>query len=104
MIITRTWLEEWMSLSNITTSEIEKKLNSIGLEVDARKEYKIPNGVVVGKVLECIKHPEADKLNICQVNVGTGIRKIICGAKNIAKDQFVPVAMIGTIMPDGLKI
>ena len=70
MIITRSWLEEFIDISKISTDEICKTLNSIGLEVDSIEKISIPSKVVVGKVLERIKHPEADKLSICQVDLG----------------------------------
>ena len=104
MIITKTWLEEWLPVSDIASSDIEATLNSIGLEVDNSKTFSIPEGIVVGYVESCQKHPDATKLNICQVNIGTGLRQIVCGGKNVAAGQYVPVATIGAIMPSGLEI
>jgi phenylalanyl-tRNA synthetase beta chain len=95
MIITRTWLEEFIDISKISTDEICKTLNSIGLEVDSVEKVSIAAKVVIGKVLEKVKHPDADKLNICQVDVGDKTVQIVCGAKNVEAGQFVPVAMVG---------
>lgn len=95
MIITRSWLEEFIDISKISTDEICKTLNSIGLEVDSVEKISIPSKVVVGKVLERVKHPEADKLSICQVDLGTQTVQIVCGAKNVDAGQFVPVATLG---------
>lgn len=95
MIITRSWLEEFIDISKISTDEICKTLNAIGLEVDSLENYSIPSKVVVGKVLEKQKHPDADKLNICQVDLGLNQVQIVCGAKNVDVGQFVPVAMVG---------
>ncbi len=95
MIITRSWLEEFIDISKISTDEICKTLNSIGLEVDSVEKISIPSKVVVGKVLEKVKHPEADKLSICQVDLGTQQVQIVCGAKNVEAGQFVPVATLG---------
>ncbi|CAM3841328.1 YtpR family tRNA-binding protein [Arcobacter cloacae] len=95
MIITRSWLEEFIDISKISTDEICKTLNAIGLEVDSLENYSIASKVVVGKVLEKQKHPDADKLNICQVDLGTNQVQIVCGAKNVDVGQFVPVAMVG---------
>lgn len=101
MIITRTWLEEFIDISKITTDDICKTLNSIGLEVDSLNQVSIASNVVIGKVLEKIKHPDADKLNICQVDVGTKTVQIVCGAKNVQAGQFVPVALVGCqLSPD----
>ncbi len=95
MIIVRSWLEEFIDISTISTEEICKTLNSIGLEVDSLEKISIPSKVVVGKVLERVKHPEADKLSICQVDLGTNQVQIVCGAKNVDAGQFVPVATLG---------
>lgn len=95
MIVTRSWLQEYIDISNISTEDICKTLNSIGLEVDSLEEQRIVSGVVVGKVLEKEKHPDADKLNVCQVDIGNETVQIVCGAKNVAKGQYVPVATVG---------
>jgi len=95
MIITRSWLEEFIDISKISTDEICKTLNDIGLEVDSLEKYTIASKVVVGKVLEKQKHPDADKLNVCQVDLGTQQVQIVCGAKNVEAGQFVPVATVG---------
>ena len=104
MIVTRQWLNEYVDISNISTDDICKALNSIGLEVDSVEKAVIPKGVVVGKVLEVEKHPDADKLNICQVDIGSKIEQIVCGAKNVAPDQFVPVATVGAVLGKDFKI
>src|SRR5690606_22915011 len=62
------------------------------------------SNVVVGHVQECVKHPEADKLSICQVDVGEEVSQIICGAPNIAEGQKVIVARPGAVLPGGFKI
>lgn len=104
MIITRRWLQEYIDITKISTQTICDALNSMGLEVDSSKRILIPNGVVIGKVETCQKHPDADKLNICQVNIGTKIEQIVCGAKNVTADQYVPVATVGTILGEDFVI
>ncbi len=104
MIVTRSWLNEWIDLSGITTEDLAKTFNSIGLEVDRIKSYAVPKKIVVGKVLECEKHPDADKLNVCKVDIGTSIRQIVCGASNVRVGLDVVVATIGAQMPGGLVI
>ncbi|MDD2886575.1 MAG: phenylalanine--tRNA ligase subunit beta [Aliarcobacter sp.] len=104
MIITRTWLEEFIDISRISTDEICKTLNSIGLEVDSVEKISIVPKVVIGKVLEKEKHPDADKLNICQVDLGTQTVQIVCGAKNVDAGQFVPVATVGCDMGNNFII
>jgi phenylalanyl-tRNA synthetase beta chain len=104
MIVTREWLSEWLDIDGISTDEICKSLNSIGLEVDSLSEHRIPKGVVVGYVKSCEKHPDADKLNVCQVDLGSKNVQIVCGAKNVAKGQFVPVATVGCVLGDDFTI
>ncbi|MDD5156788.1 phenylalanine--tRNA ligase subunit beta [Sulfurimonas sp.] len=104
MIVTKSWLNEWVDLSGITTDDLVKTLNSIGLEVDSVKTYKIPNKIIFGRVLECVKHPEADKLSVCQVDIGESTRQIVCGASNVRAGLTVVVATIGAVMPSGLVI
>lgn len=104
MIVTRNWLDEWIDLSAISSKELLKTFNSIGLEVDSHEVIVAPSGVVVGFVEECVKHPDADKLNVCQVNVGTQIRQIVCGASNVRQGIYVAVATLGAQLPGGLII
>ena len=104
MIVTRNWLQEFIDISNISTDDICVTLNSIGLEVDSVEKQRIVDGVVVGKVLEKEKHPDADKLNVCQVDVGSETVQIVCGAKNVEAGQFVPVATVGCKLSADFKI
>ncbi len=96
MIVTREWINEFINISNITTEDICKALNTIGLEVDSVTKVTIPQGIQIGLIESCEKHPDADKLSICQVNLGYETVQIVCGAKNVALGQYVPVATIGT--------
>jgi phenylalanyl-tRNA synthetase beta chain len=104
MIVTRSWLNEWIDLSGITTDDLCKTFNAIGLEVDSVESYNVPKKIVFGRVLECEKHPDADKLNVCQVDIGTSTRQIVCGASNVRVGLDVVVATIGAEMPGGLVI
>ena len=79
MIVTRSWLNEWIDLDGIFQDDLAKTFNSIGLEVDRLESYNIPKKIIFGRVLECEKHPDADKLNVCQVDIGTSTRQIVCG-------------------------
>ncbi|QCT94800.1 phenylalanine--tRNA ligase subunit beta [Caminibacter mediatlanticus TB-2] len=104
MIVTRKWLEEFIDLDGISTKEIIDILNRIGQEVEGYKKIEIPQNVVIGEVVECEKHPNADKLNLCKVNVGDEVLQIVCGASNVAAGQFVVVAKVGAILPGNFKI
>ncbi|WP_418186212.1 phenylalanine--tRNA ligase subunit beta [Aliarcobacter vitoriensis] len=103
MIITKNWLEQFINISHLSIEEICKTLNSIGLEVDSVNNISIAQKVVVGKILEKEKHLDADKLNICQVDLGDKIEQIVCGATNVDIGQFVAVATVGAVLGD-LKI
>ncbi|MEA3554091.1 MAG: phenylalanine--tRNA ligase subunit beta [Campylobacterota bacterium] len=104
MIITRQWIQEYIDISKLSTNAICKALNSIGLEVDSAQRVLIPNGVVIGKVTSKEKHPDADKLNVCQVDIGSQTVQIVCGAKNVDEGQLVPVATVGAVLDDDFKI
>ncbi|MDR0761575.1 MAG: phenylalanine--tRNA ligase subunit beta [Campylobacteraceae bacterium] len=105
MIITRNWLNEWINLSQISTDELCKTLNKIGLEVAAVTSYRMPQKCVVGLVREKTRHPNAEKLNVCIVDIGSNEPlQIVCGAKNVQEGQLVPVALVGCKLPNGLEI
>ncbi len=104
MIFTRKWLSEWIDLKDISSEEICTTLNSIGLEVDSLTKIEIPKNVVVAKVLSCKKHPDANKLNVCEVDLGDEVKQIVCGAPNVQAGQFVAVSKVGAVLPNGMKI
>ncbi len=104
MIITRAWLQEFIDLSNVSNEKLYETFNSIGLEVDSIQEIKIPEKVVIGEVLSVEKHPDADKLNVCQIDVGSGTRQIVCGAANVVNAKYVAVATIGAVLPGNFEI
>ncbi|RVY67696.1 phenylalanine--tRNA ligase subunit beta [Helicobacter pylori] len=73
-------------------------LSCLGLEVESCVSCVAPKNVVVGKVLEKAPHKNAEKLSVCQVDVGKEVLPIVCGAKNVAPNQFVPVALNGALI------
>ncbi|WRF76071.1 phenylalanine--tRNA ligase subunit beta [Helicobacter pylori] len=73
-------------------------LSRLGLEVESCVSCVAPKNVVVGKVLEKAPHKNAEKLSVCQVDVGKEVLQIVCGAKNVAPNQFAPVALKGAII------
>lgn len=101
MKLSESWLREWAN-PKITREELSSLLTMGGLEVEecAPVAEKI-KGVIIGKVISIEKHPEADRLNICEVDVGKKkYLSIVCGASNVKPDMKVPVAMIGAILPN----
>ncbi len=75
-----------------------ENLSRLGLEVESCISCVAPKNVVVGKVLEKAPHKNAEKLSVCQVDVGKEVLQIVCGAKNVAPNQFVPVALNGALI------
>ena len=104
MIISEQWLRDWVQV-NLDAQGIADCLTNAGLEVDAVTSLggHIDN-LVVGKVLSVAKHPNADRLNIAQVDIGTQQLSIVCGASNVRADLIVAVATVGAKLPNGLKI
>lgn len=105
MLVSINWLKDYVNTQQLPPAELGEKITRSGIEVDAviDRSHGMTN-VVVGYVESCVKHPEADKLSICQVNVGEETTQIICGAPNIAAGQKVIVARPGAKLPGGMKI
>lgn len=104
MKIPFSWLKEWIPWAE-SADQIAKLLTNGGIEVErVHKIGPLFKGVVIGKLLKVNKHPNADKLSLCDVDVGTEQLKIVCGAKNVYDGAIVPVAKIGAILPNNFKI
>ncbi|KOF11735.1 phenylalanyl-tRNA synthase subunit beta [Planococcus glaciei] len=105
MLVSIKWLKDYIDTQGLAPADLGEKITRSGIEVDAviDRSHGMTN-VVVGYVESCVKHPEADKLSICQVNVGEETTQIICGAPNIAAGQKVIVARPGASLPGGMKI
>ena len=104
MKISNNWLKDYIK-TDLSSEKIGAFLTDIGLEVEGIEKYESVKGslegIVVGKVLTCEQHPNADKLKITTVEVGSGkILNIVCGAPNVAAGQNVPVAVVGTKIYD----
>ena len=104
MKISNNWLKDYIK-TEIKSERIGEFLTDIGLEVEGIEKFESVRGslegIVVGKVLACEKHPNADKLNKTTVDVGNGkVLNIVCGAPNVAEGQIVPVAVVGTKIYD----
>ncbi len=104
MLLSLNWLREFTPFEG-SVQELSDRLTMVGLEVeDIHRPFEDIEKVVLGKVVVCEPHPDADKLTVCQVDVGLETLNIVCGAPNVAEGQIVAVAPIGTILPGGLKI
>jgi len=99
MKVSYNWLKEFIDLP-LSPEETAEKLTLIGLEVEEIEHYGSSlEGVIVGEVLDVRAHPNADRLQICDVNLGDSKTQIVCGAKNVAAGQKVPVATVGSSLP-----
>src|ERR1700742_1153963 len=94
------WLRSFVD-PKLSTDELAHALTMAGLEVEDLRPVAPPTSkIVVGQVLEVVKHPDADKLNVCQVDAGTGeTLNIVCGAPNVSPGIKVPVALVGAELP-----
>ena len=94
MKILKSWLNDWINLEDISNDKISEALESLGFEIEIYKEltpdYK---NIVVGKVVEIYTHPNADKVRVTKVDVGSNIYEIVCGAWNFEVGAIVPVAL-----------
>jgi len=105
MNISTRWLREWVN-PKVSDIELSEKLTMAGLEVERVSPVAPPfEGLVVGIVVSCVKHPNADKLSLCEVDIGDDSKlQIICGAPNVRKGLKVVVAKVGSVLPNNLKI
>ena len=105
MKILKSWLNDWIDIENISNPEISEALESLGFEIENKKELN-PNyeNIVVGKVLEVYEHPNADKVRITKTDVGNNIYEIVCGAWNFDVGAVVPVALPNSEIKDNFKI
>ena len=103
MKISYNWLKQFIKI-DLPSEETATMLTDLGLEVEVVEKYQSVKGglqgIVVGEVKTCEKHPDADRLKITTVDVGEAILQIVCGAPNVAAGQKVPVALIGTKLFD----
>ena len=107
MKISYNWIKEYLKI-DLEPSKVAEILTSIGLEIEGIDEWESVKGglkgVVIGEVLTCKKHPDADKLSVTTVGVGLpDPLQIVCGAPNVAAGQKVPVATVGTIVFKGAE-
>jgi phenylalanyl-tRNA synthetase beta chain len=100
------WLQEYAD-AGLPVRALEERLTMTGTKVEAVHHHGVDGleRFVIGKVLEAGRHPDADRLSVCLVDVGDdGPQQIVCGAPNVAAGQTVAVARPGAVMPDGTKL
>jgi phenylalanyl-tRNA synthetase beta chain len=102
MKISYNWLRQYINITQ-SPAEVAALLTNSGLEVEGIEEWQSLKGglkgIVTGEVMECDKHPNADRLSVCKVDTGNGeVRQIVCGAPNVAAGQKVVVALPGAVL------
>ncbi len=104
MKVPLSWLKDYVDV-DLTPKELASLLTFSGTEVEGIKSIGGEfTGIVVGEVISFERHPNADRLTVCQVNSGTETLTVVCGAPNVAAGIKVPLATLGTLLPNGLKI
>src|SRR5690625_2992763 len=106
MLVSLNWLKQYVDFGDLSPEQLAEKITKSGIEVDAIHYIteEASSNIVVGYVETCEKHPDADKLNVCHVDVGTEKLQIVCGADNVASGQKVVVATPGAVLPGNFKI
>ena len=105
MLLSLKWLREFVPFEG-SAQELGDRLTMLGLELEELAHpYDSIGSIVVGHVITCEQHPDSDHMHVCTVDAGQGeLLTIVCGAPNVAQGQKVPVALVGTTMPNGLQI
>lgn len=112
MLLSLNWLKDFVKIpSNLTADELGLRLTCHTVEVESvREEAEKFNKIVIGKIIKIKKHQSADRLQLVEVDIGPSKSskqtklEIVCGASNISVGQFVPVALVGAILPNGIEI
>ena len=99
MKVSYNWLKEYVSLEDVSPSELADKLTTAGLEVEDMYPVASATNIVIGEVVECEAHPDSDHLNCCKVNIASEVLSIVCGAPNVRKGLKVIVAKVGAKLP-----
>ena len=101
MKVSLSWLEKYVSV-DMDIDRLVDALTMVGLEVEsAANRYAYLDSVLVGRITAINTHPNADKLRLCDVDIGDRTLTVVCGAPNVETDMHVPVALPGTVFPDG---
>ncbi|MDQ2702925.1 MAG: phenylalanine--tRNA ligase subunit beta, partial [Pseudomonadota bacterium] len=98
MKFSENWLRQHVTI-DAGSAALERRLTMIGLEVEGTEKIGAAlDGVVVARIVECARHPEADRLQVCQVDAGQGLLQIVCGAPNARPGLVAPLATIGAVL------
>ncbi len=102
-MISLEWVKDYVDLSDQNLKDLAVKITRAGINVESVVTNHIDN-LVIGKVLECVNHPDSDHLHVCQVDVGEKVLQIVCGAHNVCAGIKVIVCLPGAILPGNFEI
>lgn len=102
-MISLNWVSDYIDIKDQNPKELANTITKAGINVEKVITHHIDN-LVIGKVLECLPHPDSDHLNVCSVDIGSEILQIVCGASNVRKGLKVIVAKVGAILPGNFEI
>ncbi|MDM8552938.1 phenylalanine--tRNA ligase subunit beta [Desulfobacterales bacterium HSG2] len=104
MIVSLSWLKDYVPIE-MEQEDLAHALTMVGLEVEVVSDrYEYLDSVIVGRVIQVRPHPNADKLTICDVDAGDRRLSVVCGAPNVKADALAPLALIGTVFPEGFVL
>lgn len=101
MKVSTKFLSDYVDVSKEDYNQLSSSLALIGNEVESVEKITTASNLVVGKVLECVDHPDSDHLHVCRVDIGGETKQIVCGAPNVKVGIKVIVAKVGAILPGG---
>ena len=105
MKISKNWLKDYLNLDEITDDELHHRISFHVCEIESYKKLVNAISLSIGKVVECVMHPDSDHLHICQVEIRPGeVSQIVCGAPNVCAGVKVIVALPGAVLPGDFKI
>ena len=104
MKVSLNWLKDYVDLSQIDYATLQDKITNQSQEVEALYPLSSASKIVIGYTKDCQKHPDADKLSVCQTDVGSETLQIVCGAPNVKTGQKVIVSLPGATLMGGMKI
>lgn len=102
-MISLEWVKDYIDINDQDLKELAVKITKAGINVEKVITNHIDN-LVIGEVVDCIDHPDSDHLHVCQVNIGSVVTQIVCGAPNVRKGLKVIVALPGAILPGNFEI
>ncbi len=100
MLTSKNILSQYMDLSDIDSKELAKRVTSAGFEVEGVETLAYGTNLVIAEVVDCVPHPDSDHLNVCQVNTGTEVKQIVCGAPNVRTGLKVIAILPGGKLKD----